>query len=302
MSDGPPQQGPREQGEERGWGKEHLRVVSEHVPPPSQANTTIVTFAAVLAAVAGLVFAVTLLIGASITWYGSALAIALLALGVAVRRYFADNYVDVEAIEQRELPADPSPEAPVSMVATTGRRPFVRNVVLGSAGIVGVSTLAAVPSLGPTPRGELERTRWAAGIRLVDSRGDPIRPEDVAGGGIETVWPEGEIGHERSSVILVRLADAEPKPPTNLEWVVEDRLIAYSKVCTHAGCPVGLFREQDAALFCPCHQSTFNAQRGAVPTFGPTARPLPQLPMGVDDEGFLVALGDFQALVGPAYG
>ena len=285
-----------------GTTKGHLRVVSEHIPPPSQTNDTIVVFTAVLAAVGGLVFAVTLLLGLELVWYGSALAVALLSLGIAVRRYFADHFADVEAIEEREIPGDTTPDEPISPVATTGRRPFLRNVMIGSAGVVGVSTLAAVPSLGPQPAGALSGTRWAPGVRLVDTQGELIRPEGVAGGGVETVWPEGDIGHERSSVILVRLSGEEPLPPTNLEWVVQDGLIAYSKVCTHAGCPVGLFREQDNALFCPCHQSTFNARRGAIPTFGPTARALPQLPLGLDDQGFLIATGDFQAPVGPAYG
>lgn len=280
----------------------HLRVVSEHVPPPSDANNTIVVFAAVLAAVAGLTFAIGLLAGLPLVVYGSGLAIALFSLGIAVRRYFTDYFADVEAVEEREIPGDKTPAAPISPVATTGRRPFLRNLLAGSAGVVGVSTLAAVPSLGPTPAGELRGTRWTAGTRLVDQQGEFIRPEGVAGGGVETVWPEGNIGHELSSVILVRLSDQQPQPPTNLDWTIGNRLIAYSKVCTHAGCPVGLFRETDNALFCPCHQSTFDARRGAEPTFGPTARALPQLPLALDEEGFLVASGDFQAPVGPAFG
>ena len=291
-----------ESGDRKDPRRTHLRVVSEHMPPPSQANTTIVMFTAILAAIAGIAFAVTLLLGLSIVWHGSALAIALLSLGIAVRRYFTDYFADVEAVEDREIPGDETPEDPISPVATTSRRPFLRKMMIGSAGVVGVSTLAAVPSLGPMPTGELRRTRWSAGTRLVDIQGEFIRPAGVAGGGVETVWPEGSIGHERSSVILVRLSGDQPQPPTNLDWTVENRLIAYSKVCTHAGCPVGLFREGDSALFCPCHQSTFDARRGAEPTFGPAARALPQLPLGLDEEGYLIATADFQVPVGPAYG
>jgi ubiquinol-cytochrome c reductase iron-sulfur subunit len=280
----------------------HLRIVSEQTPPPSQANDTLVVFTSILAAIAGIVFAVTLLLDLSIAWYGSALAVAFLSLGIAVRRYFTDNFSDVEAIEDREIPGDNAPDEPISEVPSTGRRPFIRNVMIGSAGVVGLGTLAAVPSLGPRASGELRTTRWRNGTRLVDQQGEFIRPEAVAGGGVETVWPDGDIGHERSAVILVRMSGDEPQPPTNPDWVVEGRIIAYSKVCTHAGCPVGLFREQDNALFCPCHQSTFDARRGAQPTFGPTARALPQLPLGVDDQGYLIALGDFVEQVGPAYG
>jgi ubiquinol-cytochrome c reductase iron-sulfur subunit len=148
----------------------------------------------------------------------------------------------------------------------------------------------------------LTRTAWRRGTRLVTTEGAPIRAESVAAGGISTVWPEGAINNEISAVIVVRLRNSMFEAPTNPGWVVNDELVAYSKVCTHAGCPVGLFRERDNALFCPCHQSTFDAVHGAMPTFGPAARALPQLPLGVDQEGFLIALGDFTQQVGPAYG
>jgi ubiquinol-cytochrome c reductase iron-sulfur subunit len=84
--------------------------------------------------------------------------------------------------------------------------------------------------------------------------------------------------------------------------VVDGELVAYSKICTHTGCPVGLLRTDDASLYCPCHQAQFDAARAAVPTFGPATRPLPQLPLGVDGRGYLIALGDFSQPVGPAAG
>jgi ubiquinol-cytochrome c reductase iron-sulfur subunit len=83
--------------------------------------------------------------------------------------------------------------------------------------------------------------------------------------------------------------------------VPEGTHVAYSKICTHAGCPVGLYRAESQSLICPCHQSQFDVSDGAKPFFGPAARPLPQLPVGVDDEGILVAQGDFSAPVGPAF-
>lgn len=281
--------------------EQHLTVVSERIPPPSQANDLIVVMTTVIAAVAGVVFAVTLLLGTSISVYGTALAIGLLSLAIAVRRFFTDHFPDVEAVEPRESPRDEE-DAPLADVPLLGRRPLLRRLLIGASGVLGISLLSPIPSLGPSPREVEAGTGWTSGRRLVTTDGDPLRPEDVASGGISTVWPEGFVGREISAVILVRLSGQEPTEPTKLEWVVNEALIAYSKVCTHAGCPVGLFREQDNALFCPCHQSTFNARRGAVPTFGPAARALPQLPLGVDDEGFLVALGDFTEQVGPAYG
>ena len=280
-----------------------LRVVSRETPPPSEANDALVIGSAIIAALAGVGFVVGLALETSIAVYGSALAIGLLALGFGLRRFFTDLYPDVEAVEPRHVPADDDADAqPVSDVQPVKRRAMMRNALIGAGGVFGLSLLAPVPSLGPAPGEALTRTAWRRGLRLVTTDGRPIRPDEVAAGGVATVWPEGAINDEISAVILVRVGDAPLQPPTNLDWVVNNALVAYSKVCTHAGCPVGLFREGDNALFCPCHQSTFDAVRGAVPTFGPTVRPLPQLPLGVDDEGYLMALGEFEAAVGPAYG
>jgi ubiquinol-cytochrome c reductase iron-sulfur subunit len=281
----------------------HLRVISEDIPPPSQANDALVVGSAIIAALAAIGFAVGLALHTSIVVYGSALAIGLLALGFGVRRYFADQFPDVEATEPRHVDQDlDDPGVPISDVQPVERRSLMRRALIGASGIFGLSLLAPVPSLGPAPGSALTRTAWRRGTRLVTTAGEPIRAESVVAGGIATVWPEGAINNEISAVIVVRVRNSAFEGPTNPDWVVNDELVAYSKVCTHAGCPVGLFRESDNALFCPCHQSTFDAVRGARPTFGPTARALPQLPLGVDRDGFLIALGDFTQQVGPAYG
>jgi len=276
-----------------------LEVIERTDPPPSQINDSIVALTAVGAAISGIVFAVTLLLGGPVLLYGSAMAAALLLLAVAVRRYFTAKYPDITAVEPRVPPAAGAGEEPITDVESVNpRRSFLGWLLAGAAGVLGLSLAAPVASLGPSPGDTLRRTRWAPGTRLVTGDGTPVRPSDVAAGGIATIWPEGDIGHERSSVVLIRL-NVEPQTPTNQAWVVDD-VVAYSKVCTHAGCPVALYRERDNALFCPCHQSTFDPSRGSVPTFGPAARGLPQLPMGTDDDGYLVALGDFEAHVGPA--
>ncbi len=291
-----------------------LRVIGETVPPPSQANDAIVIVAALIAAIGGLGFGIGLLAGAPLWLYGTALAVGLLSLGLAVRRYFVDRYPDVDAIEPREIPV-PAPDEPMAEVSAIPRRSFLGRVLAGAAAALGIGLAAPVVSLGPAPGDELRRTAWRQGSRLVRSNGQPVRPEDIAVGGFINVWPEGAIDTgrggvsarpgehpETSAVMLLRLAGGEPEPPTNLDWVVDGSVVAYSKVCTHAGCPVGLFRERDDALFCPCHQSTFDARHGAIPTFGPAARALPQLPLGVDEDGVLIALGDFHDQVGPAFG
>lgn len=274
-----------------------LDVVERIDPPTSPVNDSIVLLTSVGAGVLSLVFAITLLADGPLTLYGGALAGALLLLSVAVRRYFSGRYPDVTAVEPRVAIADE--DTAMAEVEPVGpRRTFLTRALLGAAALLGLGLLAPVTSLGPAPGDTLRRTRWAKGVRLVTSDGQPVRPVDVATGGISTIWPEGGIAHERSAVLLIRLLQPAAEP-TRLDWVVDD-LVAYSKVCTHAGCPVALYRERDNALFCPCHQSTFDPTRGAVPTFGPAARALPQLPLGTDSAGYLIALDDFTAQVGPA--
>ncbi|CAN5797080.1 MAG: Rieske 2Fe-2S domain-containing protein [Euzebyales bacterium] len=275
-----------------------LRVIARDDPPPSGANDLIVMGAASGAILGGIGFAVGLLAGAPLGFYGAALAVGLLSLGVAVRRWITDRFPDIDAVELRP---GPEPSGPIADVAPVPRRSFLGRFLAVAAGVLGLGLIAPVVSLGPAPGDALRRTAWRRGSRLVTTDGQPLSPADLSPGGVVTVWPEGAIGDETAAVILLRLS-GEPVDPTNGDWVVDSTVVAYSKICTHAGCPVGLFREQDDALFCPCHQSTFDAQRGAIPTFGPTARALPQLPLGVDDEGNLVALGDFTEQVGPAFG
>lgn len=276
-----------------------LDVVQRTDPPASSINDSIVALTSLGAGALAVLFAVSLLAGASVVVYGGALAGALLLLSVAVRRYFVARYPDVTAIEPRIAFADDESEESLAEVeAVGGRRTFLTRALIGAAGLVGLSLAVPIASLGPSPGDTLRRTRWGKGVRLVTGDGQPVRPVDVAEGGIATIWPEGGIAHERSAVVLIRLRQPAQQP-TRLDWLVDD-LVAYSKVCTHAGCPVALYRERDNALFCPCHQSTFAASQGAVPTFGPAARALPQLPLSTDSAGYLVALSDFQAQVGPA--
>ncbi|HEY8341115.1 MAG TPA: ubiquinol-cytochrome c reductase iron-sulfur subunit [Egibacteraceae bacterium] len=278
---------------------DELIIVERREPPPSQVNDTLVLGFAIAAALGAATFAVTLALDGPLPLYGGALALGLLCLGIAIRRYFTDRYPDVVAAEPRAIPAADDDE-PVALVEPIARRPFLTRALIAAAGVFGLAALVPVSSLGPAPGDALRTTRWRRGTRLVTSDGEPIRPGDVAFGGINTAWPQGAIGHERSAVLVLRLS-TEAQPPTNLDWVVDGNLVAYSKICTHAGCPVALFRERDNVLFCPCHQSTFDASQGAQPTFGPAARNLPQLPLGVED-GYLVALGDFTEQVGPAFG
>jgi ubiquinol-cytochrome c reductase iron-sulfur subunit len=135
---------------------------------------------------------------------------------------------------------------------------------------------------------------------VVDEAGNPLRPDQLAVNGVLTVYPEGHVESGDSQTLLIRLPPEVAPPGQKKGWTVGG-VVAFSKICTHAGCPVGLYQAATQELFCPCHQSTFSVRQGAAPVFGPATRPLPQLPIGVDDEGFLVALSDYREPVGPGY-
>ena len=85
-----------------------------------------------------------------------------------------------------------------------------------------------------------------------------------------------------------------------MNWTI-DNIVAYSKICTHVGCPVALYEQTTHHILCPCHQSTFDAANGANVIFGPAPRPLPQLPLTTDAQGYLVSQSDFTQPVGPSF-
>jgi ubiquinol-cytochrome c reductase iron-sulfur subunit len=182
-----------------------------------------------------------------------------------------------------------------------GRRTFFVRLIVTSLGAFGVAALFPIRSLGTAPGRELFHTSWRRGSRAVTDAGNPIRPVDIPVDGVLTVFPDGAVGSEDSQTLLIRLpAGAYAPLPGRESWAPEG-VVAYSKICTHAGCPVGLYRADTKELFCPCHQSVFEVLRGAVPSGGPATLPLPQLPLDLDGEGYLVARGDFPVPVGPAF-
>ena len=166
--------------------------------------------------------------------------------------------------------------------------------------------LVVLRDLGPLPGTSLRQTVWRKGTRLtVYGSNLPITPADFnSPGGMITVIPEGFQDNDnalvKATVIIIKFEPGEIEYPTNKKWVV-DNIVAYSKICTHVGCPAALYEETTHHILCPCHQSTFDATRGAKVIFGPATRPLPQLPMTVDADGYLVARSDFTEPVGPSF-
>ena len=235
---------------------------------------------------------------------GILLALALGGLGVAIV---------VWAIGLMNAPVEEEPRhpfgSPVAVEATRqaldvdeiSRRRFLVRLLAGAGGMLTAALLLPAFSLGPHPGRALFETGWRKGARVVGSDGQPIRPADLDLDAVQTVFPEGAVGRADSQTLLIKLRPTDLQLAADRQAWAPDGVVGYSKICTHAGCPVGLYRAEDHSLLCPCHQSTFDVLRGAVPTFGPAARPLPQLPLEVDGDGYLVARGDYPEPVGPSF-
>jgi ubiquinol-cytochrome c reductase iron-sulfur subunit len=181
------------------------------------------------------------------------------------------------------------------------RRTFLRRLLFGALGALGIAAIFPIRSLGPSPGRSLFRTSWASGSRLVTADGFPVRAEELVVGGVLTVFPDGHTDAADSQTVLLRVDPAIFSPlPGRENWSPEGHL-AFSKICTHAGCPVGLYDAENHELFCPCHQSVFDVLDGARPTAGPATRALPQLPLEIDEDGYLRARGDYPEPVGPTW-
>lgn len=181
------------------------------------------------------------------------------------------------------------------------RRRLVVGTLCAAGGVLGVALFVPFSSLGPRPGKALLRTPWRAGRPIVDGEGQPVRASQVPVRGLATVFPEGHVGAADASVVLVRVRPGDLQLPAGREDWAPGGLLAYSKVCTHAGCSVGLYDVNAHRLLCPCHQSAFDVLRGAMPTSGPAAWPLPQLPLRVAGDGTIEAAGPLSGPVGPGW-
>ena len=234
---------------------------------------------------------------------GVLLGVALGGLGTGVVVWATRLMDSPEETEEREELSSPRAvvDDPGGAGSTVTRRSLLLRMLTAAGGALAGALAIPALSLGPRPGQSLFETTWTKGARVVDADGRPLKPLDLVPEGVTTVYPEGDAGSEDAQTLVLRV-DPEllELPEERLAWAPEG-CVGYSKICTHAGCPVGLYRAEAHELLCPCHQSTFDVLRGAVPTFGPADRPLPQLPMGLDDEGYLVALSDYQEPVGPGF-
>jgi len=182
-----------------------------------------------------------------------------------------------------------------------GRRRFLARLLGLAVLALGGAAVFPIRSLGSAPGRSLFKTAWKPGVRAVREDGTFVRASEVAVDSILTVFPEGHTEDGDSPAVLIHLPEGLYRaPPHRADWSPQG-FVAFSKLCTHAGCPVGLYQAPSKQLFCPCHQSVFDVIDGARPTSGPATRPLPQLPIAIDGSGFIVAAGDFSDPVGPGF-
>ncbi len=192
-----------------------------------------------------------------------------------------------------------------------GRRTLIRNTLIGALVVSPLPAVILFRDLAPSeePTVLLRHTIWEKGTRLTrDPSGTPIKASDVTLGSAFHVIPEGinELHDKleqkaKAAVLLMRLKPEDLHVSEGREDWNYHGIVAYSKICTHVGCPVALYEQQTHHLLCPCHQSQFDITREALVTFGPAKRPLPQLPITVDDEGYLIARSDFTEPVGASF-
>ena len=193
-------------------------------------------------------------------------------------------------------------------------RKIIRRSMLMAMSLFPIPLIVMLRDLGPLPGTALTTTNWVKGMRVVlDITAAPIRPSDIPIGGIVSAMPESlpeiqettgtQNARAKDVVILVRMKPediAKQQNPPGETWDYHG-IMCFSKICTHVGCPIALYEQRTHHLLCPCHQSTFDLADGANVIFGPAARELPQLPITVDDEGFIVAQAPFNQPIGPSF-
>lgn len=266
-------------------------------------------------------------LGLSNVSLGVCLGLALLCIGIGTIQWARKLMADHELIEMRHPGASSQEDrdATVAILAQgseesgIGRRPLIRNSLLGAMGALGLPAIIGLRDLGPLPGDKLQHTIWKKGMRVVqDIDGTPIKPSNMDVGQLVNGEPaiffeknadgepvvdgvELQTQKAKAAVIIVKMQPDDITPAKGREnWGVNG-VLCFSKICTHVGCPISLWEQQTHHLLCPCHQSTFDLADNGRVIFGPAGRHLPQLPLAVDNEGYLIATSDFTEPVGPSF-
>jgi len=272
---------------------------------------------------------------------GVTLGLSLLALGMGIIMISKKLLPEEVSIQDRHDGASPRDEQKLTTATIVNmgdelglkrRKLVIGSMVLGALPLGAAAVAPLVGGLIRSPHrdaeGKSDAVYFSTGfdadkynngqpVHLAREDGTKIRPEEVSIGGQITVFPlifdpetKEFIGASNkfadSPTLLIHLRDADAElarknaKPVNVgsQW---GNLIAYSKICSHAGCPASLYEQQTNRLLCPCHQSQFQITDNARPVFGPASRALAQLPIGVDDEGYLLAKSDYRVPIGPGF-
>ena len=248
---------------------------------------------------------------------GLGMAISLFFIGMGAIHWAKTLMPDTEVVAQRHEFRSPDSDRKEFVEAVKagagaaglGRRSLIKKSLGAALGLSALSPLLLLRDLGPLPKKEFETTTWKAGTYLVTDPGNRrIKASDLEVGAVAQVLPEIEDPEHRKlsdigkdAVLLIRLRPEEFNLEADRLAMTHEGIIAFSKICSHMGCAVALYEQQTKHLLCPCHQSTFDVTRAAKVIFGPAARPLPQLDITVDDEGYLVARQPFSEPVGPSF-
>ena len=246
---------------------------------------------------------------------GFGLFLALFFLGAGAVHWAKTLMPDDERVEYRHLQRGTDEERgdavrilkEGSAESGLGRRPLLRNSLIGAMALLPLPAIVLLRDTGPLPEDALSTTFWEPGMRLtLDPTGEPVKASELTIGSIAHIMPEGIEETEnplderaKAAVVVMRLNPEDLAAES--ETGSYEGIVAYSKICTHMGCPVALYEQQTHHLLCPCHQSTFDLTQNCKVIFGPARRPLPQLPITVDDEGYLVAKEGFSQAVGPSF-
>jgi ubiquinol-cytochrome c reductase iron-sulfur subunit len=245
---------------------------------------------------------------------GLSMSVVFLAMAVGAVIWVRHLMPDVELTEERH-PMASAPEDRKAFAETFAegaeasqfvKRPLLRRTLIAASLPLVAAPVVLLRDLGPLPGTTLRHTVWRRGMRLLTyGANTPITSAEFSSaGGMITVVPDGFQDNQdalaAATAIIIKFAPGELQPPTVMNWTV-DNIVCYSKICTHVGCPAALYEQTTHHILCPCHQSTFDAPRGATVLFGPAPRPLPQLPITTDAQGYLVAKSDFREPVGPSF-
>lgn len=267
-------------------------------------------------------------IGALNAAMGVTFGLAIFLVGAGVTQWARKLMTNVEVVQERhEMKSDDDATALAADIYEVGRDqsgfakyPIIRRTLLGALALVPIPFVVSLrdlwlqPAEVSTPSEALKTTMWRPGTRLVtDITYQPIKADEIPVGGLVNAVPEDlpEVEEEegnlnaraKAAVIVVRMTPEEiqsQQAPEGESWDYSG-ILCFSKICTHVGCPISLYQQRTHLLLCPCHQSTFDLSDSANVVFGPAYRRMPQLPITVDDEGYLVAVSDFAEPVGPSF-